>query len=54
MSLYPWSSYETIASNKPTMLKRDTVVAFYGDKENFLYYHNQQQNTNEIYNLIIE
>ena len=54
MSLYPWSSYETIVSDRPTMFKRDEVIALYGDKENFLFYHNQQQNTNEINDLIIE
>ncbi|WP_395056802.1 transposase [Flavobacterium sp.] len=54
MNLYPWSSYETIVSNKPTMLKRNEVVALFGDQENFIYYHNQQQNTNEINDLIIE
>ena len=54
MSLYPWSSYETIISNKPTMLKRSEVLEMYGDVENFIFYHNQQQNSNEINNLIIE
>ena len=54
MSLYPWSSYETIISNKPTRLKRSDVIALYGDVENFIFYHNQQQNLNEINNLIIE
>ncbi|MGL2986955.1 transposase [Flavobacterium sp. RSSA_27] len=54
MSLYPWSSYETIISNKPTKLKRSEVIELFGDVENFLFYHNQQQNSNEIINLIIE
>ncbi|MDI1306844.1 MAG: hypothetical protein PSX42_18605 [bacterium] len=54
MSLYPWSSYETIISNKPTRLKRNDVIALYGDAENFIYYHNQKQDLNEINSLIIE
>jgi len=54
MSLYPWSSYETIVSDKPTMLKRDEVIKLFGDKENFINYHSSQQNTNEIADLIIE
>lgn len=54
MSLYPWSSYETIISDKPTKLKRTEVVELFGDIENFIFYHNQQQNLNEINDLIIE
>ena len=54
MSLYPWSSYETIISNKPTKLKRAEVIELFGDVENFLLYHNHEQNSNEINNLIIE
>lgn len=51
---YPWSSYQTVISDKPTKLKRNEVVKIFGDKENLIYYHNQQPNLNEIYNLIIE
>jgi putative transposase len=54
LSLYPWSSYETIILNKPTRLKRNDVITLYGDVENFIFYHNQEQNLNEINNLIIE
>ncbi len=54
MSLYPWSSYETIVSDKSTRLKRNEVVELFGDKENFIFFHNQQQNTNDINDLIIE
>lgn len=54
MSLYPWSSYETVISDKPTKLKRKEVVELFGDLENFIFHHNQQQNLNEINNLIIE
>jgi predicted HAD superfamily phosphohydrolase YqeG len=54
MSLYPWSSYDSVISDKPTKLKRKEVVGFFGDLDNFIFYHNQQQNLNEITNLIIE
>jgi putative transposase len=54
MCLYPWSSYETVISDKPTKLKRGEVIEVFGDVENFLAYHGQQQNLNEIDNLIIE
>lgn len=54
MSLYAWSSYETVISNKPTKLKRKEVVELFGDRENFIFYHNQQQELDEINNLVIE
>ena len=54
MSLYPWSSFESMISEKPTMLKRTEVLALFGDKENFIYYHKNQSDTNEIDDLIIE
>lgn len=54
MSLYPWSSYETILSDKPTKLKRNEVIEIFGDKENLIYFHNQHQSLNEIINLMIE
>ena len=54
MNLYPWSSYDTIVTEKPTMLKRNEVLNIYGSKENFVYYHQTQQKTNEVTDLIIE
>jgi putative transposase len=54
MSLYPWSSYGTIISDKPTKLRREEVVELFEGIENFIFYHNQQQNLNEINDLIIE
>ena len=54
MSLYPWSSYETVISEKPTKLRRKEVVEIFGDRDNFIFYHNQQQNLNQITNLTIE
>lgn len=54
MSLYPWTSYETVISDKPTRLKRKEIIELYGDIENFIFYHNQQQNLSEINDFIIE
>lgn len=54
MNLYPWSSYETLISDKPTKLKRNEVIEIYGNKENFINYHTQQQILNEINCLFIE
>ena len=51
---YPWSSYGSIVSEKPTQIKRKEVIdAFYG-LDNFIAYHNQNQNLFDIDNLIIE
>ncbi len=54
MNLYPWSSYESVVSEKPTLLKRNEVLGLYGTKEDFIYYHGQQQNVNEILDVLIE
>lgn len=54
MSLYPWSSFETIISEKQTKLKRKEVIELYGTKEDFLDYHTINQNLNEITKFIIE
>jgi REP element-mobilizing transposase RayT len=54
MSLYPCSSYETILSEKPTMVQRKKVIALFSGKENYIYYHTNQKNTNAIQDLIIE
>lgn len=54
INLYPWSSYETIISDKPTKLKREDVIEFYQNKENFIEYHNSEQNLQEINTFIIE
>ncbi|SFO10346.1 REP element-mobilizing transposase RayT [Paenimyroides ummariense] len=51
---YPWSSYGTILSDRPTKLKRQEVIEYYGDLENFIQYHDQEQNLSEINSLIIE
>ena len=54
MSLYPWSSYDSILSDKPTKLKRKEILAIYGSKDDFVEYHNKNLNINEITNFIIE
>ena len=54
MDLYPWSSYQTILSNKPTKLKRFDVIQWYGELENFITYHEQHQSFFEITDFIIE
>jgi REP element-mobilizing transposase RayT len=51
---YPWSSYGTVLSNKPTKLKRQDVIGIYGSKENFIAYHNEEQDLENIFNISID
>ena len=46
--IYPFSSYSSILSNKPTNLKRIEVIELFHDKENFIFMHrNRYQNISE-------
>jgi REP element-mobilizing transposase RayT len=54
MNLYPWSSYETVLSDKPTKLKRKEIIDLFGTNDEFISYHNTKQNLNEITKFIIE
>jgi putative transposase len=40
---YPWSSYGSVLSVKPTKLNRETVVGWFDDKANFIEVHNKQK-----------
>ena len=39
---YPWSSYLTCVSIKPTKLHRDRVMGWFDNRTNFKYWHNQK------------
>ena len=54
MMEYPWSSYLTVTSPKPTQLNKDTVIKIYGGLEYFKYFHQQNQNLSDIAPVIIE
>ena len=51
---YPWSSYGSIISNKPTKIKRNRVIELFDDKENYIYFHSQEQNLDDIIDLMID
>jgi hypothetical protein len=51
---YPWTSYGTILSEKPTKLQRERVIEMFGDIENFRYYHSTSQNLEEVEELLID
>lgn len=50
---YPWSSYNAILSKQPTKLQKDSVINWFNDKDNFIYYHNAKANLAEIRSKII-
>ena len=41
---YPHSSYNSILSDKQTNLKREEVIEWFGDRENFIYCHQEKLN----------
>jgi len=45
---YPWSSYLTCISFKPTKLQRDRVMGWFDDQANFKYHHNQKIEIDQI------
>jgi putative transposase len=51
---YPWSSYGSIISVKPTKLSRNKVIGWFDDKANFMEIHKQEVNNNLIKELMIE
>ncbi|MDR2204748.1 MAG: hypothetical protein LBE36_01115 [Flavobacteriaceae bacterium] len=51
---YPWSSYRSIISHKPTKLNRDFVMELFNNTEAFKLFHQNEQDYNDINDLIIE
>lgn len=48
---YPWSSYLTCISVKPTKLQRNTVIGWFDNEANFKYLHDQFIDIEETENL---
>lgn len=40
---YPWTSYQSILSDKESKLKRKELIGWFDSKENFMSYHEQKQ-----------
>ncbi len=51
---YPWSSYGTILSVKPTKLSRDRIIGWFDDTTNFVAVHNQTIDVEMITELKLE
>jgi len=43
ISGYKWSSYQSLLSDSPTLIKRDQVLNWFGVKELFIKYHAMQK-----------
>ena len=51
---YPWSSYERIIKSRPSKLRKEEVLEWFTNKDNYLDYHSNTIDLNEIRHLIIE
>ena len=51
---YPWTSFLTLKSDKPTKLKRDEVLDWFDDIENFVYLHKKEDSSAGFEKYIIE
>lgn len=51
---YPWSSYLTIISIKPSKLSRESVLGWFDSKANFVTYHKDQQTNDLIQDYFLE
>ena len=51
---YPWSSYDRIMRDKPSKLKKDEVLQWFRNKENYVNYHARTIDLDELKDIIIE
>ncbi len=51
---YSWSSYQAFLSEKPTLLERAEVLAWFGGKEKFIAFHKEVHDIQSLANYLIE
>ena len=51
---YPWSSYERILLTRPSKLRKEEVIAWFKNKENYLNYHAKNIDFDDLKDLMIE
>ena len=51
---YPYSSYQSLISMKPTKLKREIVLDWFGGKNEFIKFHQTENDYEKIKNLMLE
>jgi putative transposase len=49
---YPWSSYLSCVSVKPTKINRDKVIGWFDDQANFKYMHDQKMEVEQIEKMV--
>ena len=54
ISDWVWSSYQTIISEKPTRLRRETVLEYFDDAANFEAWHQREHDLKDVGNLLLE
>jgi hypothetical protein len=52
--MYPWNSYNGILSSKPTKLKREEILEWFKDRENYIAYHAAKADLDGIRNLLLD
>jgi len=50
---YPYSSYSSMISDKPSLIKRRETIGLFDDKDNFVFVHQEQKVKTELINEII-
>ncbi len=53
---YPWTSYLSVISKSPTKIKREELISYFDDIENFKYLHNKliEEYDSSLKDLILE
>ena len=51
---YPYTSYISLLSSKPTKLAREFVIDLFGDIENFIFMHSKEDDESDISDLLLE
>jgi putative transposase len=51
---YPWSSYERVMRDRPSKLKKEEVISWFKNKENYLNYHSQTIDLDVLKDIMIE
>jgi hypothetical protein len=51
---YPWSSYGSLISEKPTRLMRSRVLDWFDDRNNFVFVHSRQNDFDSISHLTVD
>ncbi|WP_026999417.1 hypothetical protein [Eisenibacter elegans] len=50
---YPCSAYQTILQDKPSKIKRDEVLEWFGGKQAYILFHQSEQDLGGIDDLLI-